>query len=397
MHSERTIEEIFSSLQSLAEQRELEETEEQQPKKTSTLCLCGKEYTASNEDAYNYENDAEDIDEDDDSPEKTTEAGEPIYIENTQKGLRYAVCPACNPRLNCQLCDGTGHRILNRVHVFETEDGEFEHVCEDLSPNTCSCTHTERLVTLLNNAEIPSKYVEAEINSFKHNHLTENQTKKLIENIQRVQKLCFQIASTAISQQATNQKYFITLFGPVGSGKTLLAVAALKMVIINFGFTGRFVDFQFLLNQIKAEYDQKKSGEHLLKQLRDVDILIIDELGKGRNENEWQLEKLDDLINSRYNAKKITILTTNYLPQQFKYDEKEIPRTTHNSNYWGDQIKSSIPVHESFWTQTLIQRIGARMYERIYEVSEFIDFTELPSYRKFVGKEFLSLYSSKNK
>jgi hypothetical protein len=35
--------------------------------------------------------------------------------------------------------------------------------------------------------------------------------KKLIENIQRVQKLCFQIASTAISQQATNQKYFITL------------------------------------------------------------------------------------------------------------------------------------------------------------------------------------------
>jgi DNA replication protein DnaC len=392
MNVNRSFEDIFLSLQNLAELREQEESDTQ-PKSQIRPCLCGKnEYSTHIED-HSEENDSDEMDE--------SEPSEPIYIEQTSHGLRYAVCPACNPRLHCDLCKGTGHRFLEEVHLFETNEGEYEHLTENISPNSCSCTHTECLVTLLNKAEIPSKYMEAEMSSFKNDHLNEIQSRKLNENIQKIHKFCTQVASNALGDRPINQKYFVTLFGPVGSGKTLLAAAALKLVIVNYGFTGRFVDFQFLLNQIKAEYEQKRSGESLLRQIREVDILVIDELGKGRNENEWQLEKLDDLINSRYNSRKITILTTNYLPQSYKYEDKEIPRTMNKevNDFWregkSNTSQGNIPVHESFWTQTLLERVGARMYERIYEVSEFIDFMGIPSYRKFLGKGFLDLYSSK--
>ena len=395
MSANRSFEEIFISLQNLAELREQEQEEnDSSPIKNQIhSCRCGKnEYSHSIDNSDDNEN--EEIED--------NEPSEPIYIERTQNGLRFAVCPACNPRLHCALCEGTGHRVLSKVHLFETNEGEFEHETEEICPNSCSCTHTERLVTLLNKADIPIKYMEADITSLKDDHLNENQSKKLNENIRKIVNFCTQVASSSLSNFSKNQKYFITLFGPVGSGKTLLAVSALKMAIIDYGFSGKFVDFQFLLNQIKAEYEQKRSGESILKELREVDILIIDELGKGRNENEWQLEKLDDLINSRYNARKITILTTNYLPPNYKYDDKDIPRTINKevNDFWREgkvnASQGNVPVHESFWNVSLLERIGARMYERIYEVSDFIDFTGLPSYRKYIGKSFLELYSSKN-
>lgn len=384
MNESRTFEDIFMSLQKLAELREQEEIPSHKTHKPK--CYCGRnEFTI---------NQSEDENEDLESGQLKV----PIYIKKNNLNFEFAVCPACNPRFECEMCEGTGHRILNKVHVYETEDGETEeHLIEELSPNSCACMHTEFLVNLLNSADIPCKYMEADFFNIKDEHLNEFQEKKLNENVQKIHKFCKQVATYT---PQIDRKYFITLFGPVGSGKTLLAVSALKMLIIEFGLSGKFVDFQFLLNQLKAEYEQNKSGEELLKKLRNVDILVIDELGKGRNENEWQLEKLDDLINSRYNAKKITILTTNYLPPSFKYDEKEIPRNQNreSQNYWGQENinfkNSNIPIHESFWNQSLLERLGSRMYERIYEVSEFIDFTGIPSYRKHVGKGFLDIYSS---
>ena len=147
MSAHRTFEDIFESLQNLAELRQQEETNTL-PHKKDPKCLCGKnEYSISSDD-NSEDNDSEGADE-----------SEPIYIEQTSQGFRYAVCPACNPRLHCVLCEGTGHKVLSQVHIFETDEGELEYISEDISPNSCSCTHTERLVTLLNKAEIPNKYV----------------------------------------------------------------------------------------------------------------------------------------------------------------------------------------------------------------------------------------------
>jgi DNA replication protein DnaC len=167
----------------------------------------------------------------------------------------------------------------------------------------------------------------------------------------------------------------------VGTGKTHLASSALRWLVEETGCSARFVDFLFLLSQLRESYSQNSSEEKILKPLREADVLLIDELGKGRAEKAWQLEKLDDLLNSRYNEGRITLLTTNYLPPEFSYDP----------------VRSgfrSAPANESFWEQSLPERIGARMYDRIVESSVFVDFIGLPSFRRALADTYLERYKA---
>jgi DNA replication protein DnaC len=160
-----------------------------------------------------------------------------------------------------------------------------------------------------------------------------------------------------------------------------MGCAALKWFVEETGCTARFVDFLFLLSQLRESYTQNSSEEKILKPLREADVLLIDELGKGRAEKAWQMEKLDDLINSRYNSGRVTILTTNYLPPEATYDPVRAGFR-------------SAPANESFWEQSLPERIGARMYDRIVESSVFVDFIGLPSFRRFNAEGFLQRHKS---
>lgn len=356
MSDERSLYDVFNSLHTMAVARE--ESKKQQNVKTPP-CLCGKNLAHSQTDHEECESDLNDI----------------IYVEGRAHGSRFAVCPACDPRPNCSLCAGSGHRTyLNNLTLY-----------------ACSCMHVHKLAVALNEAGIPDKYVHADLNSFATQHLNEQQTKKLHDNIRKIEEFCAQCASFATGKKTGAQKYFVTLFGPVGSGKTLLATAGLKTLIATYGLHGYFVDFQYLLSQLRAAYDEKKTGENILKKLRESDILLIDEFGKGRSDKEWQLEKLDDLVNMRYNAKKVTIITTNYLPSDMRYEKKDMPFTKGRDIY-STEFDNVLP-NETFWHHTLPERIGLRMYERLLEVSEFIDFVGIPSYRRLAGARFLEMYS----
>ncbi|MES2616143.1 MAG: ATP-binding protein [Bdellovibrionota bacterium] len=369
MDNQRNLYDIFSSIQAIAESRNLLE----KPKTNQLKCLCGSD------------SDVDAREESDINKEKLLEA-EGIYIENTPRGSRFALCPACDLRNSCMCGGTTGYILYDRAYVVETKEGKMKYKSEDISPNSCSCMRPQILVHKLNKAGIPDKYIHADFNSFHFNHIKEAHIKeKLSKNIEKVSQFCAKLVQEIKQHQ---KKYFVTLFGPVGSGKTLLATAALKMLITNENMSGKFVDFQYLLSELRSEYDDHKTGENILNELRHVDVLLIDEFGKGRNDKEWQLEKLDDLVNYRYNAQKTTFITTNYLPQNLKYQDKEIPYTRNKDIYSHDT-----PINETFWQQSLSERIGMRMYERILEVSEFIDFTNLPSYRKFLGRDFLEMYS----
>lgn len=372
MNNHRDLRDIFSSIHSMAKTREQSQKRNEIP----LTCLCGKNH---------YDLDSQDETDFNSDDHQDTDG---IYIENTPSGSRFSLCPACNPRINCRLCGGTGHMSFAHTSVLETQEGKTKFHWETIRPNACSCMFLEILVQKLNHAKIPDKYIHAEFNCFQFQHIPDDALKKkLAANIEKMIHFCNKLNQDFKNQVQCKQKYFVTLFGPVGSGKTLLATAALKKLMINYNMTGKFVDFQYLLSELRAEYDENKTGENILNELRHVDVLLIDEFGKGRNDKEWQLEKLDDLVNYRYNAQKITFITTNYLPQHFKYPEKEIPYSRNKDIYAND-----IPINETFWQQSLAERIGMRMYERILEVSEFLDFTQLPSYRKFLGKAFLELY-----
>jgi DNA replication protein DnaC len=285
-----------------------------------------------------------------------------ITLNNSSQAKKrvFQVCPACNPRHHCHKCEGTGHARKFNLHSQT----------EDVIPYGCSCVELETSVQNLNEAQLPERYFQSDFEKLSYHHLPEGQRDKLQSLAGALEEYC-EITARVWKEDASLLTHpFATLMGPVGTGKTHMAVAVFKRFVLKFGMTGRFVDFSRFLGELRNCYSQKNSEETILEPLRKVDVLLLDELGKGRTENEWQLEKLDDLINSRYNSGRITLLTTNYLSGgEYRYDPKR----------YGMR---EVPANESFWKQTLQERIGARMYDRLLEASKFFVFLGLDSYRR---------------
>lgn len=101
--------------------------------------------------------------------------------------------------------------------------------------------------------------------------------------------------------------------GPVGVGKTHLAVAVLRGLIDRYGIRGIFVDFRDLLRDIQDSYNpvSETSELQVLRPLLAADVLLLDELG-ARRPTAWVRDTVTHIINDRYNREKITLITTNF-------------------------------------------------------------------------------------
>ena len=136
----------------------------------------------------------------------------------------------------------------------------------------------------------------------------------------------------------------ILFTGPVGVGKTHLAVSILKG-LSEHGFNCLFYEFGSLLKEIQDSYNSntKTSELGVLAPVLNVDVLVLDELGASKP-TDWVRDTMAHIINSRYNDRKATIFTTNYP------DEKERERD-----------------------ETLEDRIGIRLRSRLYEMCKSIE------------------------
>lgn len=105
----------------------------------------------------------------------------------------------------------------------------------------------------------------------------------------------------------------LLMTGPVGVGKTHLAVAILLELIDTMGVKGVFCDFTDLLSRIQATFARgsEESEDDVLQIYREADLLVLDELG-ARRPTDWARDVLYGLLNTRYNRKRLTIITTNY-------------------------------------------------------------------------------------
>ena len=101
--------------------------------------------------------------------------------------------------------------------------------------------------------------------------------------------------------------------GPVGVGKTHLAVAVLAELLDTLGVRSVFCDFTDLLARIQATFSRgsDESEDDVLQIYREAELLVLDELG-ARRPTDWARDVLYGLLNTRYNRKRLTILTTNY-------------------------------------------------------------------------------------
>jgi len=101
--------------------------------------------------------------------------------------------------------------------------------------------------------------------------------------------------------------------GPSGRGKTHLACAILSELVLSKGVSGLYADFSDLLLKIQTSFrpDADVSKESLLTPYAETELLVLDELGASKP-HPWVLDVLYNLLNTRYNRRRITIATSNY-------------------------------------------------------------------------------------
>jgi DNA replication protein DnaC len=125
--------------------------------------------------------------------------------------------------------------------------------------------------------------------------------------------------------QKLNIKSGYYFHGPVGTGKTDLAVSFLKHVILNsepaYGYDGKyrlqdniglFVSVPIMLLNIRGAFKSETVEEmDLIKKYVKPEILVMDDLGTEKP-SDWVIQTLYVIINSRYEEDKQTVITSNY-------------------------------------------------------------------------------------
>jgi len=151
----------------------------------------------------------------------------------------------------------------------------------------------------------------------------------------------------------------LVLFGQVGRGKTHLLAATMHYLVFEKGVQVRFIEFSHLLSELKAGFEQGRGTSRTMNALANVEVLAIDELGKGRN-TDFEISVVDELISRRYNGVRTTLATTNYAPGR--------GRGIATANL-------SQPKHQP----SLVDRVGERVYSRL---------TEMVDFRPVLGEDF---------
>jgi DNA replication protein DnaC len=107
--------------------------------------------------------------------------------------------------------------------------------------------------------------------------------------------------------------------GDVGTGKTTLAMLV-STEALKRGHSVAIYSLPRLLGEIRDSYDaqsSERSYANLFRQLSDVDLLHLDDLG-AEKQTEWVLEQLYCLINERYEAQRSIVVTTNLSPSDLE-------------------------------------------------------------------------------
>lgn len=153
------------------------------------------------------------------------------------------------------------------------------------------------------NSLISKRYINA---SFENCDLSNETFKKAW---QRCKKYC------EVADDILENGYGIYIFGPSGTGKTHLMACMCNELLMNMKQC-LFTNFLEISKAIKATFNNKsETEERLIERISNIDYLFIDDLGTERlnnNGDTWLQEKVYDVINKRYNAKKPTVFTSNY-------------------------------------------------------------------------------------
>jgi DNA replication protein DnaC len=148
----------------------------------------------------------------------------------------------------------------------------------------------------------------------------------------------------------------LLLTGSIGVGKTHLAVGILQALILEKAVHGLFCDYRELLKEIQNSYNPQVAATEMeiLQPVFDAEVLVLDELGAAKP-TDWVWDTVALVLNTRYNDKRTTLITTNYA---------DLPP----GGVPGSNGATRGPREE-----TLGDRIGERMRSRLAEMCVLIE------------------------
>jgi DNA replication protein DnaC len=191
----------------------------------------------------------------------------------------------------CPLCEGSGLRVVERPGGSR-------------AARDCQCRIERRAARMIARTKIPKRYEHCVLDSFETDFA--GATRSIKQAHLSARKF---VESYPLETGGTG----LLLTGSIGVGKTHLAVGILQALVQDRGATGLFCDYRELLKQVQNSYNRQVQATELeiLAPVFDAEVLVLDELGAAKP-TDWVWDTVAHILNTRYNDRRTTIITTNY-------------------------------------------------------------------------------------
>jgi len=251
--------------------------------------------------------------------------------------------PAAAAGPPCEKCRGTGFEIVER-------DGrEFAQPC------SCRRPAAGARADFATACRIPPRYEECSFANFE----------ALQPPLRNALERCMLYCNDYPHLGSTHEGLGLLLTGANGIGKTHLAVAVLRELWTRKGARGQFWDFHELTREIRDSYNPETKATELqvLEPVIRADVLLLDDLGAWKM-TDWINDTLFHIMNSRYMAKRATLITTNF------EDAARAAAVKAESDYFERKRKgeAAAPPQREF----LLERTGLAVRSRLMEMCVLI-------------------------
>jgi DNA replication protein DnaC len=281
-------------------------------------------------------------------------------------------------RPDCPICEGSGWKVVERT----TKGAQALAAAESARPGAstgepkmvwavpCDCTMGDRTERSLERACIPERYRHCDFENFEIDNDIEHVSRDQLDSWNRSLAQAKLTVLRFAQEFPVGSEHGLLLMGPCGVGKTHLAVSALKE-IVQRGHSGLFYDYRELLKEIQNSYNAVSQSTEMgvLEPVLHAEVLVLDDVGSSKP-SPWALETVGHVLNTRYNEKRVTVLTTNFLDTDIVAAPSGPAAPTRVAGMRAPAIED-----------TLTERVGKRIRSRLYEMCRTVEISA-PDYRK---------------